>query len=354
MKKKFYLSIFVFLIVILLSCEKENEYERDFRQGVFIVNEGAFRANNGSISWYNPDNKTIINNIFEEVNERPLGDVVQSFGIAGNLGFVVVNNSQKVEIVDLKTFKSKGVISNFTYPRYFTANQVYGFVSNGSMEGSVFIIDLVSLDVIKEIPVGYGPEQMVIAGNKLYVANSGGWGFDNTISVIDIGTKQVISTIEVGDVPFALQKDTQNNLWVLCRGKVVYDFNTWEITEETNSRLLKINTNTNAILSDITIGNKGDFFWPTFLTMSGDKSTLYLNELNGVYSVNVASAVVSANPLISGSFSGLGIHPVTNEFFALKTPDFTSAGTLEIYNNNAHKTGEFNVGIGPNMVVFGN
>lgn len=353
---KFYFNFFlVFLFIVLLpSCTEYEQDPHDFGKGVFIVNEGAFGQNSGSISWYNPTNGTLQNNIFEEANGRPTGDVIQSFGIAGDLGFIVANNSQKVEIVNLNSFVSKGVVTGLTYPRHFAANKTHAFISNGSTDGTVHVIDLNSLEVIEIITVGKGPEQIAIVENKLYVANSGGWGFNNTVSVIDIFTRKVIATITVGDVPFALQKDIQNNLWVLCRGKVVYDFNTWQIIEETNSRLIKINTLNNTVVSDFTVGTTGDFFWPAFLSASGNKSSMYLNENGGIYSVNVFTGEISANPVITGNFSGLGIHPVTNEFFCLKTPNYTSSGTLEIYNQNKQKTNEYLVGIGPKMVIFGN
>ena len=340
--------------VFLISCEKDNSVGSNYLNGVFIVNEGAFGSNNGSISWYNPENKTIENNIFKTVNNRPLGDVVQSFGAAGGYGFIVVNNSQKVEVVNLKDFSTKTVISDLSYPRYFAANESHAFISNGNFEGTVIVVDLTSLEKIDVIDVGFGPEQMAVIDNHLYVANSGGWGFDNRVSVIDLGTLEVIDHIEVGDIPFALQKDHQNNLWVLCRGKVVYDFVTWEIVEETDSKLVKINTSNNTVSSTTVIGSTGDFFWPSIFVSSGDKTTIYFNEAGGIYSLNSVTGAISSTPLLSGNFSGMGVHPVTDEFFGLKTLNYTSSGTLEIYNPAGQITGEFSVGIGPNMVVFGN
>jgi YVTN family beta-propeller protein len=343
---------FAMISVFLVSCEKENPGGKNYLNGVFIVNEGAFGSNNASISWYNSENKSIENNIFETVNNRPLGDVVQSIGTAGSYGFIVVNNSQKVEVVNLKDFSSRTVITDLSYPRHFAANESHVFISNGNFEGTVIVIDLTSMDKIDEIDVGFGPEQMAVVHNHLYVANSGGWGFDNRVSVIDLSTRQVIDHIEVGDNPFALQKDYQNNLWVLCRGKVVYDFDTWEIVEETDSKLLKINTSDNTVVSTTVIGSTGDFFWPSLFVPSGDKNTMYFNETGGIYSLNVLSGLVSATPVLEGNFSGLGVHPLTGEFFTLKTPNYNSSGTLEIYNSEGQITGEFPVGIGPNMVVF--
>ncbi len=47
------------------------------------------------------------------------------------------------------------------------------------------------MQIVDTCTVGYQPEEMVIAGNKLYVANSGGYrvpSYDRTVSVIDLTT----------------------------------------------------------------------------------------------------------------------------------------------------------------------
>jgi len=53
------------------------------------------------------------------------------------------------------------------------------------------------------IPVGADPWDAVIAGNHLYVANS----FSNTVSVVDLPTNRVVSSIPVGVAPRALLAD---------------------------------------------------------------------------------------------------------------------------------------------------
>ena len=351
--KNYFLLFLLITFSLFTSCEKSEQDTRNYTHGIFIVNEGTFGSSNGSISWYNPDEMLVTNNIFEYSNGRPVGDVVQSFGIAGAYGFIVVNNSQKVEIVNLRDFSTRGVIGGLSYPRFFVANETHGFISNGNMEGTVIVVDLIGFEKIAEIPVGYGPEQMAIAGDFLYVANSGGWSYDNTVSVIDINTKQVVKTIEVGDIPFALQKDNQDNLWVLSRGKVVYDFDTWEIIEETDSRLVKINTVSNEVISNTVVGETGDYTWPNSLSVSGDRSTLFMNESGGIYSVIASTSTISTTPVMTGSFQSFAVNPLTKEFFCLKIPNYTSSGSLEIYSEVGVITGEFIVGIAPSMVVFG-
>ena len=60
------------------------------------------------------------------VNNRPLGDMVQSFSVADDKGFIVVNNSQKVEVVLLNTFKSSGCIRGILSPVFYPCKQYQG------------------------------------------------------------------------------------------------------------------------------------------------------------------------------------------------------------------------------------
>jgi YVTN family beta-propeller protein len=352
-----YRLVFLLLPVTLFlsSCEKESIRDDDpvnsgYSGGVFIYCEGAFNAGNGSISWYDPETDTIINNLFEKINGRPTGDVVQSFAIAGDYGVIVVNNSQKIEVIDIKSFESVNTISGFSYPRYFVyGGKGAGYLSNGSMEGHVYRIDINEGIVTDTIEVGYGPEQMVISGNYLFVANSGGWLYDNSVSVIDTRTDRVIKSIAVGDIPVSLVADRHHNIWVLCRGNVVYS-DTWEIVSETDSRLMRINTSGMTVDRDLVIGQTGDYFNPSWLSVSPDGETLFFGEAEGLFSFGVNEQDVPDLPLIARNFTSAGIHPATGELLALEVTDYTGPGYLHIYNNEHRST--FETGIAPSGIIF--
>lgn len=88
--------------------------------------------------------------------------------------------------------------------------------------GYVAKIDTASLQVVDECIVGYQPEEMAIVGDKLYVANSGGYrvpNYDRTVSVIDLKTFTEEKKI---DVAINLHLDTAGpitcNLYVSSRG----------------------------------------------------------------------------------------------------------------------------------------
>ncbi len=341
--------------IFFISCEKEDDTPRreGYARGVFIACEGAFNASNGSISWYDPDSNIVVNNLFEHVNGRPAGDVVQSFTLAGDLGVIVANNSQKIEVVDLVTFESISTITGFTYPRYFAyTGKGSGYLSNGNLDGHVYSIELESGIITDTIDVGMGPEQMVVAGNHLYVANSGGWAFDNTVSVIDTRSNEVVATVEAGDIPVALVTDRDNNVWVLSRGKVVYNETWTEIIEETDSRLVRINPVTLKADRSVVIGTTGDGFNPSWLSVSADGGTLYYGEAGGVYSMSIDSQVQPSEPMLPENFSYAATCPSTGRFFTLEITDYTSPGKLHIFNDDDQEE-TYNTGIAPRVMAFG-
>ena len=86
--------------------------------------------------------------------------------------------------------------------------------------GYVAKVDLNSLQVVDTCDVGYQPEEMVVVGNKLYVANSGGYrvpNYDNTVSVIDLNTFTEIKKITVGINLHRMAIDARGNIYVSSR-----------------------------------------------------------------------------------------------------------------------------------------
>lgn len=347
------LCILLGLITILGSCSKEDSKPGNtgFLHGLYIVNEGNFLSNNGSISYYNQDSSKMVNKVFQSVNNMLLGDVVQSFGVADNLGFIVVNNSQKVEVVDMETFLSVGTIIGTDYPRNFLKiNKSKGYLTNGAFAGKVLVIDLNSLSIIKEIPVGNGPENLVKWDNKVFIANSGGWTNDNIVSVIDQESDIVTDSIEVGDNPIDLVADIDGNIWVLCKGKVVYD-PYWNIIDETDSEIFVINIDDLSIKNSFVIGHTGDFFNPVRLACSHDGSIIYFLEADGIYKMEVSETNPPGSPLIERSFYGLDIDQNDGTIYGLSANNFVSDGYMFRYTTAGVLIDSLKVGVAPSSVV---
>lgn len=341
-------------IVFMASCMKENPVVKEdsgYLHGAFIINEGAFGNSNGSVSYFDTDSAKMINHLFEAVNGRPLGDVVQSISIAGNKGFIVVNNSQKVEVVDMKTFVSTGVIDGLEYPRSFLAiNEKKGYLTDGNFIGRVYVIDIESLKITDTIPCGSGPEKMILYQQTVLVANSGGWGNDSTLTVIDPATDRVKSTWVVGMNPIDLQLDKDNQLWVLCKGKVVWNAD-WTIGEETHSALVVLDPVSGLVKRTVSIGSVGDFYWPQRIGVNKNKDRIYYLEAGGIHSIS-SNGSSGGQLLIPGNWYGFGVDHDTDLIYALHAPSFTTAGWVFRHQSGGVRIDSLEVGIGPSQVVF--
>ena len=212
-------------IILFSSCKKEAEITTTtsttaYENGVFITNEGKFGEGTGTVSFFNRSTKTVSNDLFQNINGRPLGNVLQSMEVFNNKGYLLVNNGSKIEVVTMTDFKESGVIKDLIMPRYFLGidnNKAYvSQWGTGGIEGSIKVINLNDNTISKTISTGKGPEVIVKVGNSVYVANSGGFANDSTVSIISTIDDSVIKTLVVGYNPNSLQVDANGKIWVLC------------------------------------------------------------------------------------------------------------------------------------------
>ena len=128
-------SLITILILFMGSCIKEpvdsgnvSVSAKDSR--VAVLCEGNFMWNNAQLDIYNPDSNALWSNAFEAVNNRPIGDVLQSGLVYGNTLWLVVNNSGKLVALDAKTLKLKNQINISKSPRYAFPHKGFLYVTD--------------------------------------------------------------------------------------------------------------------------------------------------------------------------------------------------------------------------------
>jgi len=334
------------------SCDNETEQPKGtYESGVFVVNEGNFTKGNGAVSFINTTAKIAEPDIFKAVNGRPLGDNVQSMYIQNEKAYVVVNNSNKIEVADANTFTSLATIENLKLPRYLTVANNKGYVtetiSYTVANGQVSVIDLNTNTVTKVIPVGSQPEQLVTFNDKVYVTNSGA----NTVSVINTATDAVEATINVGDAPNSITVDVNGKIWVLCGGNTIYtSYPAFDETASTVGSLVRINPNNNTVEATFPFATKG--LSPADLTINKGKNKLLYSYAGKVYQFNIAAATLPTTPLINRSFYGLAVEPNTDIIYGADAGSFTANGKAIRYNTNGSAIDSFTTAVGPNGFVF--
>jgi len=347
---------FVAIAITISSCSSDDEQivPKAGTDGFFIVNEGAFLGGNASLSYFDKATQTMTNNVFVNTTEIPLGDQAQSMTVFNDKGYIVVQNSAKIEVINTTDFTriatiTEGIVS----PRYFLGvNNSKGYVTDwgaDGVSGTVKVIDLTTNEVVKTIATGQGANKMVVVGNQLYVANNGGFGTDNTVQVIDTNTDAIVKTIEVGDNPSSIVADGNGDIWVSGPGKIVYNAD-WSVDEASSTAGFIAKIVGDEVEVAFTMPDK--FSGPSGLEINSTGANLYFGYDGGVYTLETegigAGSSVDIQQFISKSFYGIDLDPSTDNILGFEAPNFTSAGTMYRYNENGSLIDSYEVGIGPN------
>jgi hypothetical protein len=334
--------ILLLSILIALSCSKKNIQEitdpggneppvtpDSYENGIFIVNEGNFNWGNASISFINGKDYLVQNDIFQKVNNRSLGDVAESMKIYNNMGFIVVNNSNSVEVVSLKDFKSIKTITGFNSPRnieIIDSNKAY--ITN--MLKDIAVVDLKSFTIIKTIHFQDWTESMIRYNDYIFVTSIGSYNSPNSkrkakIEIIRTTDDQILDSIITGKEPLCILIDRKQKIWVLCTG----GFDSYEAPT-----LLRIDPALKIVEKEF-IFNKG-IDSPSRLCINPSGDTLYyLND--GVFQMPVSANSLPAQPLITSDghlFYGLGVNPGNGNLFVSDAVDYAQNGWVYQFNQS--------------------
>ncbi len=316
--------------------------------GVFVVNEGNFTFGNASLTYFNTQNNSVVQDMFYVVNGVPLGDVANFMEIKNNVGFIVVNNSGVIYLIDTETGVFKGKIDGLVSPRELA------FLDNGKM----IVTDLAEpyLTVINEHQGarpynkinlnGYTSESIKIVRDKIYV-NS--WSAmyqekkNNQVLVVDALSLDLIDSIRVVMEPNSMAVDKDRNLWVLCSGGYMH---------EERAALIKIETTTDSVTMVYEFPENMDYPTELHINALGDE-LYYLNK--DVYALSVSADSLPSEPLIfSGekTFYALGVDPQTNYIFVSDALDYMKRGKVYIYDAQGNFLKDFGAGIVPGYFAF--
>ncbi len=353
MQKNIFPFLILFTILILSGCKDtptmpETPLTRAAK-GVYVLNEGLYSQNNSTLSYYELTSREVLLNVFAVANSgRSLGDTGNDIVIAGNTAFIAVNVSNKVELVDITNFRSKGTIdlgAGSQPRRIFAKDSLTAYVSGFS--GKVYKIDVKTLTVVKEIPVGDYPEGMVEVGGRLFVANSG-LGGGNTVSVIDLSTDAVLQSITVGTNPVNLAKDNNNMLYSICTGR--YD------SADIGGAIYKIDPAGLDVIDSLILPQN-----PSDAVVTSENIMLVLNNL-GVMRVDLGNFKKAPELFIGGmtvnSMYGIiysiAYDPIEKLLYLGNPKDFTQNGEVAIFDMLGNEVRRFETGLNPGSLAIVN
>lgn len=314
--------------------------------GFYLLNEGNMGSNMATIDYMDFKTGTYNRNIYATVNPtmvKELGDVGNDIKIYGNKLYAVINVSNFIEVMDVKTAKHLGTIP-LENGRYITfANgKAYATSYAGPVTldpkaplGKVVEIDTINLSVTRQVTVGYQPDEIEVIGNNLYVANSGGYrapDYDKTISVIDLSTFRETKKIDVEVNLHRIKKDAEGDLYVTSRGNY----------KNIPSNFFVIDSKTHKIKKkfDIPVSN---------FTIDDDKLYYYSNEFSyttfeytksyGVIDTKteqVINKTLVNDPVIKNIETpyGIAVNPKTKDIFITDVGNYVSMGFVYCFDKN--------------------
>jgi DNA-binding beta-propeller fold protein YncE len=366
------LLIYIGMVILLFACmDDDSIYEKERldldadphlsdyinnQRGVFIVNEGNFMYDNATLSYYLIDSMKVLNNLFERVNGLPLGDVGHSMTIHNGLGYIVMNNSGKVYVIDIQNFKVVGKITGLISPRFIH------FLSNSKAyitdlyAKSMTIVNPQTNQITGSIPVDnhetrfyqHPTEQMVQIGTKVFVNC---WSYDNKILVIDSERDVVTDSIEVISQPKSMAVDRYNKLWILSDGGAEGNPYSYE-----RSGLTRIDPETMEVERIFRFGQNDN---PVSLCVNGTSDTLFLINRH-VWKMAVTSSKFPEKPFlispyndeITGGYYSMSVDPVNSDVYVADAVDNVQHGRVYRFSISGEAVDTFQVGVIPGTFCF--
>lgn len=369
--RKVMVPVLLLLIATMLfsSCMNDDAL-RDFHRmvdrhnekAVFVVNEGNFMYGNASLTFYNPKSGDVQNDVFYHANALPLGDVAYSMQICDSLGYIVVNNSGKIYIMNVNTFRYTGKITGFTSPRHLLfLSDTKAYVSD-LYARSISIINPKLRKITGHINLAnhqsmfnqHPSEQMIRYGNFVF---TNAWSYDDKILVIDSRVDQLIDSIRVTKQPNSMVIDKNGKLWVLSDG----GYQGSRFGQECPA-LTRINP-INRKIERVYVFNDS-LASPNSLVMNPQRDTLYFLYNSwagaalthaGLYTMSITDTQLPLLPLVEQQnrlFYSLDVDPSSGKLYLSDAIDFMQRGNVMVFSSGGTLIDQFKAGIIPAAFCF--
>ncbi|WP_294083918.1 YncE family protein [Proteiniphilum sp. UBA5384] len=333
----FYLTLLAALFITACSDDDnpiDNGNPSTEGKTLLILSEGSWNGNNSTLARYDLSTRDLDKDYFKSVNKRGLGDTGNDMLLYGSKVYIIVNMSSTIEVMNVSTGISQSIEmkkedGSGKQPRRIASHNGKVYVT--SFDDTVTCIDTTSLAISGSVDVGMNPEAIVVKNNKLYVANSG-FGFDNTVSVIDISgeTMKEEKKIEVGPNPVNMGSDSQGDLYISLMATYDQEGN---ITEAASFKRIKP---ASGEVETIEAVESPDRF------VIADNKAYIISNVNGTSKIVVYDClqekVVSENFIqdgtkITNTIYNISADEKSGEFFITET-DYTTPGSVYCFDKD--------------------
>lgn len=373
---------FMSVLVLLGGCREvevvvPTEYElvdESYRpesdvKGMYLVNEGNMGSNKCTLDYLDFENGWYARNLYAEKNPhvvKELGDVGNDIRIYGSRLYVVVNCSNKVEVLNARTGVRIGQIEipNCRYIRFYRGKAyVSAYVgpvqlyNPDAVKGAVYKVDTLSLQVEGKVTVGYQPDELEVLGEYLFVANSGGYmapNYDNTVSMIELEGFRQVRKIPVGINLHRIRADRYGRLWVTSRGNYENIPSNLYVLERKKNSVEMVVTDTLGIpCSNLFIQGDSLYYYSTEWNNFTQRNTVTYGIIDIKTKRKVSDSFIKDGT--GGDITipyGIALHPETGDIFVTDAKNYVSSGTLYCYTRDGVRKWKVRTGDIPAHMCF--
>lgn len=338
-------------------------------QGMYLVNEGNMGSNKCTLDYVDYVQGYYIRNLYAERNPtvvKELGDVGNDIQVYGSRLYVVVNCSNKMEVLDVRTARRIGQVDipNCRYVRFYRGKAyVSAYVgpvqlnNPNAVKGAVYRVDTLSLKVEARCTVGYQPEEMAVLGQYLYVANSGGYmapNYDYTVSQIELEGFKQVEKIPVGINLHRIQADNEGKLWVTSRGDYqTVNSNLYVLQKKRGRNEMEVTDTLNIPCSNFCIRGDSLYYYSTEWNNYTQSNTITYGIVNTVTKQKVSDKFITDGTGTDITVPyGINIHPETGDIYVTDAKNYVSSGVLHCYNKDGRRKWSVRTGDIPAHMVF--
>ena len=322
----------------------------------YILNEGAWGANNANITSFMPNYKAEnLSDVYLKTNGKKMGDVANAMMEEDDNIYVVLNGSKYVARLDMGVKE----LARYTFPeaegapRCIDVEDDYAYVTQYG--GQVTKLNTKDMTLAGTFKGGDNLEGIVEKDGKLYVANSytvdgsNNWIYNKEVFVIDAKTMTLEKTINVVDNPTKMY-EINDKIYLISVG------NYFDVA----GALQVINPQTNkaeSILNDVTKITEGNDE-----LIYGVRSTYDENwQLsNSFFTYNPSNGSINETSFLKDAPSSFATDAIylmevdeETGFIYIGTSDYTTNGTIYQFDKGGKLVQSFDSGgINPSAMIF--
>ena len=335
-------------VLFLVSCNSKDEVDPLLYKDntIWVVNQGSFGNGVGSLDVYQPEDEKFVSGAYKLANGASMPGNIQSMRWLENKAYVASNGLDAIVVLNEKAEEVNRIVNAewLVTPRYFAMDDNYLYVSvwgnytNVSIndfslkESAILVLDKVTLDYVKEIPVKSGPEQLTIAGNKLWVGHSI-W-YAQQLTIVDLTDLSITKELSL----------TEGSEWVAAAS----DNSVWA---KDGNKVIRYNNSDYAVLNTLEMPNSVGYLY-------AEEDAVYIqvndfgSEKSYIYESNIAAATGDYTfRYEAGNFQTFLLDELSGEthFYTTFAP-YTEAGSL-IVSSPPVNVDNYETGIYPVQIV---